>query len=89
MIALTVFGGCAVALMMMFYSLEERATWYKLAFAVSCVAASACGWMAGAWPCGVIESVWAIVAFRNGYAGALLGTFDSFEAWGRVHAAWY
>jgi hypothetical protein len=63
--ALTIFGTCAVGCMMLFYALEDRASRYTFAFALACVAASAYGWLAGTWPFGVVEAVWAIVAFRK------------------------
>lgn len=63
MTALTIFGACAVALMMLFYALEERAPYYTLGFALACVAASAYGWLSGTWPFGIVEAVWAVVAF--------------------------
>ncbi|HVN69204.1 MAG TPA: hypothetical protein VMU38_06120 [Candidatus Binatia bacterium] len=62
---LTAFGACAVALMMLFYALEDRSPIYTLAFAGACVAASVYGWLAGAWPFGVVEAVWALVAIRK------------------------
>jgi hypothetical protein len=62
---LTAFGAVAVALMMAFYALEERAAWYTLAFAIACVAASAYGWLAGAWPFGIVEAVWSVIALRK------------------------
>jgi hypothetical protein len=65
MTVLTIFGACAVACMMLFYALEDRAPHYTFAFALACVAASAYGWLAGTWPFGVVEAVWAIVAFRK------------------------
>lgn len=61
----TIFGVCAVTLMMLFYALEDRAAWLTLGFAGACLAASAYGWLAGAWPFGIVELVWAIVAFRK------------------------
>ncbi len=63
--ALTIFGACAVAFMMLFYALEERAPYYTFAFALACAAASAYGWLAGTWPFGIVEAVWAIVAVRK------------------------
>lgn len=61
----TIFGVCAVTLMMVFYALEDRAVWLTLGFAGACLAASAYGWLAGTWPFGIVEAVWAIVAFRK------------------------
>jgi hypothetical protein len=65
MTALTLFGACAVAAMMVCYALDDRAPGFTLGFAFACLAASAYGWLAGTWPFGVIEGVWAIVAFRR------------------------
>jgi hypothetical protein len=62
---LTAFGASAVTIMMICYALEGRGRAYTLVFAFACVAASAYGWLAGTWPFGVVEAVWAIVAFRK------------------------
>ncbi len=62
---LTVFGAVAVTLMLLFYALEHRHQVYVLAFAGACVASSAYGFLQGAWPFGVVELVWAGVAFRR------------------------
>ena len=63
--ALTLFGAVAVSAMLLFYALEARAAGYVLAFAVASLASSAYGFLQGAWPFGVIEIVWAAVAFRR------------------------
>ncbi len=60
--ALTLFGLAAVSLMLLFYALEDRSPWYVLAFAAACVLASAYGFLQGAWPFGVVEAIWALVA---------------------------
>jgi hypothetical protein len=62
---LTAFGAFAVAAMMVFYALEERSSVFVLAFAAACLAASAYGFMQGAWPFGVVELVWSGVALRR------------------------
>jgi hypothetical protein len=62
---LTLFGAGAVAFMLLFYTLEERSPWWVLAFALACAASSVYGWLAGTWPFGVVEGVWALVAFRR------------------------
>ena len=62
---LTLFGAVAVACMLLFYALEERSPWWVLAFALACAASSVYGWLAGTWPFGVVEGVWALVAFRR------------------------
>jgi hypothetical protein len=62
---LTIFGLIAVALMLLFYSLEHRSPGFVLAFAGSCLMGSAYGFLQGAWPFGAVELVWAFVAFRR------------------------
>jgi hypothetical protein len=62
---LTAFGALAVGSMLLFYALESRAAVFVLAFAAACAASSAYGFMAGAWPFGVIEIAWAAVAMRR------------------------
>jgi hypothetical protein len=51
--------------MMLFYSLEARHSAFVLAFAVACAAASAYGFLAGTWPFGVVEALWALIALRR------------------------
>lgn len=55
-------GAAAVSSMLLFYWLEPRSPWFSLCFALSCAASSAYGWLAGTWPFGVVEGVWALVA---------------------------
>ena len=60
--ALTIFGLCAVSLMLLTYALEARSPWFTLAFAASCALGSTYGFLQGAWPFGLVEAVWAVVA---------------------------
>lgn len=62
---ITIFGVIAVGSMLVFYALESRTAAFVLAFAVACLASSAYGFLQGAWPFGVVEIVWAGVAFRR------------------------
>ncbi len=62
---LTLFGVIAVALMLICYALEHRSHWFVLAFAGSCALGSAYGFLQGAWPFGVVEAVWSLVALRR------------------------
>ncbi len=62
---LTFFGAGAVTVMLFSYALEDRSSWWVLVFALACAASSAYGWVAGIWPFGVVEGVWAVVAFRR------------------------
>lgn len=63
--ALAIFGLIAVTLMLLFYALENRSHWYILAFSGSCVLASAYGFLQGAWPFGIVEGIWSVVALRR------------------------
>jgi len=56
--------------MLMFYALENRSSWFILAFAVSCVLGSVYGFLQGAWPFGVVEGVSAMVALRRWWLAA-------------------
>ena len=67
MSGLTLFGAAAVTVMMLAYALEQRSARWVLVFAGACAAASAYGWLAGTWPFGVIEAVWALIALRRWY----------------------
>jgi hypothetical protein len=62
---LTVFGLFAVSAMMLFYALENRSPWFILAFAGACVLGSIYGFLQGAWPFGLVEGVWSVVAARR------------------------
>ena len=62
---LTFFGLFAVTAMLVAYALETRSHWFVLGFAVACVLGSIYGFLQGAWPFGLIEGVWSLVAFRR------------------------
>lgn len=62
---LTAFGLFAVTAMMVCYALENRSPWFVLAFAGSCVLTSVYGFLQGAWPFGLVEAVWSLVAVRR------------------------
>jgi hypothetical protein len=65
MTPLTIFGLFAVTAMLVCYALEQRSTWFILAFAGACVLGSAYGFFQGAWPFGLVEAVWSLVALRR------------------------
>ena len=62
---LTIYGVVAVGSMLLFYALEDRAPVFVLAFAGACAASAVYGFMAGAWPFGVVEVIWSAVAVRR------------------------
>ena len=62
---LTAFGASAVTFMMVMYALERRHRRFVLAFAAGCALSSAYGFLAGTWPFGVVEAIWALIAIRR------------------------
>ena len=65
MTTLSLFGLFAVTLMLVAYALERRSPWFVLLFAAACVLGSTYGFLQGAWPFGIVEAVWAVVALRR------------------------
>jgi hypothetical protein len=70
---LTIFGLVAVTAMLVFYAFEDRHAGFVLAFAGACGLASVYGFLQGAWPFGLIEAVWALVALRRWRRRAAVG----------------
>jgi hypothetical protein len=62
---LTLFGLLAVTAMLIFYALEARSPWFIFAFAGACVLGSIYGFLQGAWPFGLVEGVWSVVAAKR------------------------
>ena len=62
---LTAFGLFAVTAMLVCYALEDRSPWLVLGFAGACALGSAYGFLQGAWPFGLVEAVWSVVALRR------------------------
>ncbi len=63
--AVTWFGFLSLAGAMVCYALEERSHWYGLGFAIGCVLGSIYGFLIGAWPFGVVEALWTVIALRR------------------------
>ncbi|KQY99581.1 hypothetical protein ASD45_01290 [Pseudolabrys sp. Root1462] len=59
---LSAFGLFAVTLMVVCYAFDERSPWVVLVFAAACVLGSIYGFLQGAWPFGLVEAVWAVIA---------------------------
>ena len=74
---LAAFGLLAGTAMLGFYALEERSPWVGLAFAGACVLASIYGFLQGAWPFGLVEVIWAIVALRRWYLRSFKKSVDT------------
>jgi hypothetical protein len=64
---LTLFGLVAVTAMLVTYALESQSHWFILTFAAACVLGSIYGFLQGAWPFGLVEAIWSIVAIRRWY----------------------
>ena len=62
---LTLFGLVAVSAMLLCYAMENRSPRWVLGFALSCAAGSVYGFLQGAWPFGLAEGIWALVAVRR------------------------
>jgi hypothetical protein len=67
---LAAFGLFAVTAMLVCYALEARSPWFVLGFALACALGSAYGFLQGAWPFGIVESIWAVVALRRWWMAA-------------------
>ena len=63
--ALSAFGLFAVTAMVLCYAVEDRSPWFILGFAVSCVLGSIYGFLQGAWPFGLVEGIWSVIAARR------------------------
>jgi len=70
---LTGFGAAAVTFMVATYALEGRDPRFILAFACGCRLSSAYPLLAGVWPFGVAEVIWAAIEYSAaaGFEGDL------------------
>jgi hypothetical protein len=64
MISLDAFGLVAVRLLLLLYAIERRSRLYTLAFVFACGLGSAYAFLQGAWPFGLAEAAWSLVAVR-------------------------
>ena len=65
---ITVFGVVVLSFMMLMYALERRHALFVLAFAAGCALSSVYGFLSGAWPFGIVELIWCLIAvarYRN------------------------
>jgi len=62
---LSAFGLFAVTAMLVCYAFEERGPLFLLGFAAACALGSVYGFLQGAWPFGLVEAVWCVVALRR------------------------
>jgi hypothetical protein len=52
----------ALTYMMVMYWLEHRGPVFTLGFGLGCLWSSIYGFLAGAWPFGVLEAIWCLIA---------------------------
>ena len=55
----------AVSFMMLVYAMERRGRGFILAFACGCTLSRVYGFLAGTWPFGVVEAIWAVIGLRR------------------------
>jgi hypothetical protein len=73
----TAYGVAALSFMMLMYWLEHRGPMFVLGFAAGCLLSSVYGFLSGAWPFGVLEAIWFVIALRR---------FDQARTVGRARA---
>jgi hypothetical protein len=61
----TVYGVCALTFMMVMYAMEDRGRIFVLGFTIGCVLSAVYGFWSGAWPFGVVELIWSVIALRR------------------------
>jgi hypothetical protein len=62
---ITLYGVAALTFMMTMYALEQRGERFVLLFALGCALSSSYGFLSGAWPFGVVEAIWTLVALNK------------------------
>lgn len=62
---LTIYGVTVLLFMMAMYALERRHVRYIAAFALGCALSASYGFLSGAWPFGVVEAIWCVIAVRR------------------------
>jgi hypothetical protein len=70
----TAYGVLALTFMMAMYAGERRGPRYVLGFAAGCGLSSIYAFVAGTWPFGMVEMVWALVAVRRFMTDSRRGT---------------
>ena len=61
----TVYGVVALSFMMVMYALERQGRTFILAFALGCLLSSVYGFLSGAWPFGLVEAIWCVIAVQR------------------------
>jgi hypothetical protein len=66
----TIYGVVAVSFMMVMYALEGRGRLFIILFSLGCLLSSVYGFLSGAWPFGVVELIWSVIAIRRWHGAA-------------------
>ena len=74
---ITAFGVVVLSVMMLMYALERRHPFFVLAFAVGCALSSVYGFLSGAWPFGIVEVIWCLVAVARYIHGGRSGPVEA------------
>jgi len=64
-VVVTIYGVVVLVFMMVMYALERRGRIFILAFGIGCLLSSSYGFLSGAWPFGVVEAIWAVIAITR------------------------
>jgi hypothetical protein len=56
--------------MMVMYAFERRDRRLIMAFALGCALSSSYGFLIGAWPFGVVETIWCVIAVHRYISGS-------------------
>ena len=70
-------GIVAVALMVIFYWLENRHPAFVLLFALACVLAATYAWLIDSYPFFVAEGIWSLIALQRWYGQRRLASVNS------------
>ena len=62
---LTVYGATVFTFMMLMYAMERRHRYFVLGFAAGCALSASYGFLSGAWPFGVVETIWCGIALHR------------------------
>lgn len=62
---LTAFGLFSLTITLITYAFEDRSPWFTLGFGAGCTLSSVYGFLQGAWPFGVVEAIWTLVALHR------------------------
>jgi hypothetical protein len=62
---LTLYGLFAVTAMLVCYAFEDKGHWWIFGFVIACALGSIYGFLQGAWPFGLVEAIWSVVALRR------------------------